>query len=49
MQRKFIVTPTGDANKESTHRLLPRFRHKHREPSGFVPSQGDPIRVIRAA
>ena len=49
MQTKYIVTPTGDRDKESTHRLLPRFRHKHREPSGFVPTQGGPVGRVRVA
>lgn len=48
-KRVYIVTPTGDFNKESTHRLLPRFRHKHREPSGFIPAQGGPANRIRIA
>ena len=45
MQRKFIVTPTGDKDKlgNSMHRLLPRFRHRHREPSRLVGSP--PTRV----
>lgn len=44
MKRKFIVTPAG--NSEGTRHLLPRYRHKLREPSGLV---GDKPSRIRAA